>query len=63
MKKQRVFVLVHKDLVPTEGIPATEVEPAWRMEWDVVTTLRARGHELLVISIHDDITPIRPAIE
>jgi len=62
MKKQRVLVLVHKNLVPIEGIPTTEVEPAWRMEWDVVTALRARGHELLVISIHDDLTPIPSAI-
>src|SRR5687768_6258351 len=33
------------------------------MEWDVVTTLRKRGHELLVIGVHDDLTPIRRAIE
>lgn len=46
MKKQRVLLLVHKDLVPKEGIPTAEVEPAWRMEWDVVTTLRERGHAL-----------------
>lgn len=63
MKKQRVLVLVHKNLVPTEGIPTTEVDPAWRMEWDVVTTLRESGHSLQVISVHDDLTPIRSAIE
>ena len=33
------------------------------MEWDVVTTLRARGHELRVIGVHDDLTPIRSSIE
>jgi D-alanine-D-alanine ligase len=33
------------------------------MEWDVVTTLRKRRHELLVIGVHDDLTPIRQAIE
>ena len=33
------------------------------MEWDVVTTLRKRGHEMLVIGVHDDLTPIRQAIE
>lgn len=63
MKKQRVLVLVHKDLVPPEGITTAEVEPAWRMEWDVVTTLRERGHALQVISVHDDLTPIRSSIE
>jgi D-alanine-D-alanine ligase len=63
MKKHRVLLLVHEGLVPKEGIPIAEVEPAWRMEWDVVTTLRERGHELKVIGVHDDLTPIRSSIE
>jgi D-alanine-D-alanine ligase len=63
VKKYRVLVLVHKDLVPKEDIPSSEVNPEWRMEWDVVTTLRKRGHELLVIGVYDDLTPIRKAIE
>ena len=63
MKKHRVLLLVHEGLVPKEGIPAAEVDPAWRMEWDVVTTLRKRGHELSVIGVHDDLTPIRSSIE
>jgi D-alanine-D-alanine ligase len=62
-KKYRVLVLVHKDLVPKEDVPSAEVNPEWRMEWDVVTTLRKRGHELLVIGVHDDLTPIRQAVE
>ena len=41
VKKHRVLVLVHKNLVPKD-VPASEVDPAWRMEWDVVTTLRRR---------------------
>ena len=61
--KYRVLVLVHKDLVPKEDVPPSEVNPEWRMEWDVVTTLRKRGHEVLVIGVHDDLTPIRQAIE
>ncbi|RPH97533.1 MAG: ATP-grasp domain-containing protein [Lysobacterales bacterium] len=63
MRKHRVLLLVHEGLVPKEGIPIAEVEPAWRMEWDVVTTLRERGHELKVIGVHDDLTPIRSSIE
>jgi D-alanine-D-alanine ligase len=63
VKRYRVLVLVHKELVPKEQVSAAEVNPEWRMEWDVVTTLRKRGHELLVIGVHDDLTPIRPAIE
>ena len=63
MKRYRVLVLVHKELVPKEDVPAAEVSPKWQMEWDVVTTLRRRGHELMVIGVHDDLTPIRRAIE
>ena len=33
------------------------------MECDVVTTLRRRGHELRVIGVHDDLTPIRATID
>ena len=35
-----MLVLVHKDLVPKEDVPTSEVNPEWRMEWDVVTTLQ-----------------------
>lgn len=63
MKKSRVLVLVHRDLKPKEGIAAHEVRPEGRMEWDVVTTLRARGHDLELIEVHDDLTPIRQALE
>jgi len=63
MKKHRVLLLVHEGLVPKEGIPIAEVDPEWRMEWDVVTTLRKRGHELKVIGVYDDLTPIRSSIE
>jgi D-alanine-D-alanine ligase len=62
-KKHRVLVLVHKDLVPKEGAPKPDETAAWRMEWDVVTTLRECGHELLVIGVHDDLTPIRSSME
>jgi D-alanine-D-alanine ligase len=63
VKKCRVLVLVHKALVPKEDVAPAEVNPEWRMEWDVVTTLRTRGHELLVIGVHDDLTPIRQSID
>jgi len=59
----RVLVLVHRDLTPEEGITAPEVNPEWRMEWDVVTHLRKRGHELMLIEVHDDLTPIRQALD
>lgn len=63
MKKSRVLVLLHRDLTPKEGIAAPEVKPEWRMEWNVVTNLRERGHELMLIEVHDDLTPIRQALD
>lgn len=64
MKPQRVLTLVHKGLVPPDEAPPQDTATAeWRMEYDVVQTLRALGHELRVIGVHDDLTPIRSTIE
>jgi D-alanine-D-alanine ligase len=62
VRRSRILVLLHRDLTPKEGITAPQVKPEWRMEWDVVTNLRARGHELMLIEVHDDLTPIRQAL-
>ena len=43
----RVLVLVHKHLVPPGHGDARGREAAeWRTEWDVISTLKERGHEL-----------------
>ena len=64
MTMRRVLVLVHKDLVPPEAPAADIIDDApWKMEWDVVSTLREGGHELRVIGVHDDLTPIRSNVE
>ena len=63
MKKNRVLVLTHRNLTPIEGVGAREVSPEWRMEWDVVTHLRKRGHDIMLIEVHDDLTPIRQALD
>ena len=65
MKPQRVLALVHKGLEPPdEKIDKTTVEQAeWRMEYDVVRTLKVLGHEVRVIGVHDDLTPIRATMD
>src|SRR5688572_6286808 len=63
MKKSRVLVLTHRNLTPKEGVGSREVNPEWRMEWDVVTHLRKRGHDLMLIEVHNDLTPIRQALD
>jgi D-alanine-D-alanine ligase len=66
MKPMRVLTLVHKHLVPPETPPAQDADATsleWKMEWDVVSTLKSSGHELLVIGVDDDLTPIRQSME
>jgi len=59
-----VLTLVHKGLEPPDEAPPQDKATAeWRMEYDVVQTLRALGHELRVIGVHDDLTPIKSSIE
>jgi D-alanine-D-alanine ligase len=60
--KHRVLVLAHEGNVPKD-VTKAEVDPAWRMEWDVVNTLRRRGHTLLTVGVHDDLSPIRQSID
>src|SRR5687767_4920821 len=64
MKKFRVLALVHDHLVPpddTTGIDILEAE--WKMEYDVIETLREVGHDVRVLGIHDDLSNIRPSAE
>jgi len=64
-RKLRVIVLVQNDLMPPdtlEGVENKEKEP-WRTEYDVVSTLRAMGHEVWPIEVHNELSVIREAIE
>src|SRR5688500_3116134 len=65
MKPQRVLALVHKGLEPPDQKvdKTTALAAEWRMEYDVVRTLKALGHEVCVIGVHDDLTPIRTTME
>ena len=63
MKKLRILALVHDHLVPpadTTGIDILEAE--WKMEYDVIETLKEIGHDVRVLGIHDDLIGIRPTI-
>src|SRR5687767_5386463 len=64
MKKFRVLALVHDHLVPpddTSGIDILEAE--WKMEYDVIETLRESSHDVRVLGVHDDLSGIRLATE
>ena len=63
MKKLRILALVHNHLVPpadTTGIDVREAE--WKMEYDVIETLKEMGHEVRVLGLDDELGAIRPTI-
>lgn len=64
MKKMRILALMHEDLVPPEDVRGIDVTSAeWKMEYDVVATLRHVGHEVYPLGVGNDLSPIGKAIE
>ena len=62
MKKLRVLVLMHDYLVPPAEIGDIDPETApWRMEYDVLQTLRELGHDVHELGVKDDLGGIRQA--
>jgi len=64
MKKLKIMVLMHEDLVPPEtmdGYTDREIVE-WKTEFDVVSTLIEMGHDVLALGVFDDLGVIRKAI-
>ena len=64
MRRQRALVLVHSTLVPPDslaGLTEKEIDE-WRTEYDVITHLRAAGHEVLPLGLSDRLSELRRAI-
>ena len=64
-RKLRVAVLMHPSLVPpddAEQHPERE-SYQWKTEYDVVTALRELGHEVMILGVADELSPVRNAIE
>jgi D-alanine-D-alanine ligase len=63
MKKLRVMVLMHEDLVPPEDISGVELTTAeWKTEYNVVSTLREIGHEVLPLGVRSDLETIHKTV-
>jgi D-alanine-D-alanine ligase len=65
MRRLRILVLMHPDFVPpdsTEGYTARQINE-WKTEYDVVSTLRAAGHEVHPLGVQEEIKPVRDEIE
>lgn len=65
MRRLRILVLMHPDCMPpesSEGYSAEEINK-WKTEYDVVSTLRAAGHDVHPLGVQEDIKPVRDEIE
>src|ERR1044072_5700080 len=65
MRRQRVLVLMHPDFMPpdsTDGYTPQEIN-VWKTDFDVVSTLRAAGHDVRPLGVQEEIKSVRDAIE
>ena len=63
MKRLRVLVMMHEDLVPPEEVTGLDPQTAeWRTEYDVVTALRKLGHDVRPLGVKNDLGVIHAAI-
>jgi D-alanine-D-alanine ligase len=63
-RSQRILALVYESLVPPETAGEAEAATAeWMTEYDVVSTLRGLGHEVLPLGVGGDLGPVRKALE
>ena len=64
MRRLRILVLMHKDLVPPEQLNGQDLQTVeWKTEYDVVSTLRKLGHEVTALGVKSDLEVIRGAVE
>ena len=64
MKRLRILVLMHEDLVPPDPLDGQDVAGAeWKTEYDVVSTLRKLGHDVKPLGVKSDLGVLRSAVE
>ncbi|THI87041.1 MAG: ATP-grasp domain-containing protein [Nitrospira sp. CG24A] len=64
MKRLRILVLMHEDLVPPDPLNGQDVVGAeWKTEYDVVSTLRKLGHDVKPLGVKSDLGVLRSAVE
>jgi len=64
MKRLRILVLMHEDLVPPNPLNGQDVAGAeWKTEYDVVSTLRKLGHDVKPLGVKSDLGVLRSAVE
>ncbi len=60
----RVLMLVHWSLIPPDDLKRDDERYSkYRTEFDVKEALATLGHEVRILGIHDDLSPVRKLIE
>jgi D-alanine-D-alanine ligase len=63
-RKLRILALMDETLVPPDEVGDADLSAVpWKTEFDVTSTLRELGHEVLNLGVASDLAPIRTAIE
>jgi D-alanine-D-alanine ligase len=64
MRRLRVLVLMHPDLMPPDSLKGHSEQDinVWKTEYDVVSTLRANGHEVRPLGVKSELAPIRDEV-
>lgn len=65
MTPLKILCLAHPDLIPPDNIGEMSENEAyyWKTEYDVMKTLQANGHEVKMLGVQTELTPIRDAVE
>ena len=65
MKKLRILVLMHEDLVPPQSLKGYSDKEIveWKTEYDVVSTLKDMGHDVKALGVYEDLGVIRDVLD
>jgi D-alanine-D-alanine ligase len=67
VKRLRILLLINKGLEPPatlEGLTSDQVLSApWKTEYDVLAALQRSGHDVRLLSVYDDLAPVRQALD
>lgn len=65
MRRLRVLVLTHEDLIPPDSLRGLSEKDAQaiKKEYDVAAGLRELGHEVQIVGVSHDLLPIRQHVE
>jgi D-alanine-D-alanine ligase len=64
-KKLKIAVLLHKGLLPPDNAPQLKREETeeFKVEFDVISTLKKEGHEIFPVEMYGELEPLRELID